>query len=589
MADQFYKSRWFLLSSGALFLIIVGLALAPFLISLDRFRPEIVAMIENETGRKIEIGSLRLSLLPTTHVEIAEFRVKNSEGFPEGNTLEVGKIDIGATIGSLLRRQLQVTSVNVSGVRLNLLEDSRGKTNYEALAQTAAAPLPQEGSGGEPLVTLKSIDAASARDVEVSFGGYDQSTKKASPFLSLSGLEADVKDIDLSFPDWLRKVALNANLKGAVLRSASLSKPLKLDDGVFAVKDGAGHGTIKLSLDTMRAEGEAKIPNIESPVIEFKLSAPEIDLQRLGALATTSKEAIATAQASSLSAARLLAQGEVEIQKLKLPPYSAERVKSTIKIYPGRIEADPFRFGFYGGSGDGSGRWNRAEAGSPLRASFNIRDADMLRLGAAYRPNATKRIAGTLEAHGRLDTLLDREAVAALRGQGSFSVRDGALQGVSIQGTLASLAKLFQVSVPSGDTRFSYFGADFEIRGQRIYSKAITLNAEQLSANGSGSAGFDGTLDYEGIGELTGQGQQSESQSGSSSPLKSIDRAFGGVVEKTLQTIGLMRVPFSVKGTAEDPKFALSGVPQPLGRGQKGQSQSPDKAKKKGLLDIFKR
>lgn len=50
-----------------------------------------------------------------------------------------------------------------------------------------------------------------------------------------------------------------------------------------------------------------------------------------------------------------------------------------------------------------------------------------------------------------------------------------------------------------------------------------------------------------------------------------------------------MRIPFSVKGATEDPKFALSGVPQPVMGGQKGKSNSQDKNKKKGLLDIFRK
>ena len=53
---------------GAVFLVVLLVALAiavPMLVDVDRYRPQVVAFIQEQTGKPAEIGRLTLTLFPT--------------------------------------------------------------------------------------------------------------------------------------------------------------------------------------------------------------------------------------------------------------------------------------------------------------------------------------------------------------------------------------------------------------------------------------------------------------------------------------------------------------------------------------------
>src|SRR5690349_6594154 len=111
--------RWALIGGAVLLTLVVGLLLVPLLVPVDHFRPLIVRLAEENTGRKVEIGALRLRLLPTIHLQVVNLHVKNPSGFPDGDTLAVKSLDIGTTLNSVLARRLDVTRVGLSGVEAN--------------------------------------------------------------------------------------------------------------------------------------------------------------------------------------------------------------------------------------------------------------------------------------------------------------------------------------------------------------------------------------------------------------------------------------------------------------------------------------
>ncbi|MFB3125970.1 MAG: AsmA family protein, partial [Candidatus Acidiferrales bacterium] len=108
MAVRWYQSKRFRLAAGGALLLLVGLLLIPFLVPVDRFRPAIIELLEQETGRKFGIESISLHLLPKLRLQVVNLRVKNPQGFPEGDTLVIERIDLGVPLGPLLRRQVQV-------------------------------------------------------------------------------------------------------------------------------------------------------------------------------------------------------------------------------------------------------------------------------------------------------------------------------------------------------------------------------------------------------------------------------------------------------------------------------------------------
>ena len=123
--------RWVLVGGGIVLLLAVGMLLVPFLVRVDHFRPAILRLVEQSTGRIVTADNLRLHLLPTVHLQMTNVHLKNPQGFPDGDTLVVRSLEIGTTLSSVFARRLDVTGIGLNGVDANLLETTGGKTNYD--------------------------------------------------------------------------------------------------------------------------------------------------------------------------------------------------------------------------------------------------------------------------------------------------------------------------------------------------------------------------------------------------------------------------------------------------------------------------
>src|SRR5665213_2280410 len=66
----------------AVCLLAASVLLAPVLFNLDRYRPEVISYFEENTGKKVEIGRLGLTLFPKVTIHIDRFGAKSPPLFP---------------------------------------------------------------------------------------------------------------------------------------------------------------------------------------------------------------------------------------------------------------------------------------------------------------------------------------------------------------------------------------------------------------------------------------------------------------------------------------------------------------------------
>jgi uncharacterized protein involved in outer membrane biogenesis len=120
-------------------LIVVGLAtilllalvfVAPALINVDRYRPQVISYLQEKTGLQVEIGRLALTFFPVT-IHIDHIGVKNPPIFPSGYVVEVARIDAELSVGALVHRQVVIKSLVLDDPVLNLASDPDGPWNFE--------------------------------------------------------------------------------------------------------------------------------------------------------------------------------------------------------------------------------------------------------------------------------------------------------------------------------------------------------------------------------------------------------------------------------------------------------------------------
>src|SRR5208282_429884 len=125
-------------------LAVLGLAIIiPMFFNVDKFRPQVIAQIQQKTGKPAQIGRLDLTILPQVAIRVADFSLGNPAGFPTGDFVQARKIYAVVDAFALLHHKVEITSLELDDLTLNMLEDTHGKWNFEnPPAKTSPPPDP---------------------------------------------------------------------------------------------------------------------------------------------------------------------------------------------------------------------------------------------------------------------------------------------------------------------------------------------------------------------------------------------------------------------------------------------------------------
>ena len=524
----------------------IAALVVPFLIPIDSYRPLLVWAVESATGRNVQIDSLKLFFVPTLHIRVANFRLMNPAGFPAGDAIFASSIDLGIAPQALLSRRLDVTYIAPSGVKVNVLRDAKGRSNFAVpiTSHPAAAPA--------AVFTLEPLGAVTVTDAEITFADALTSALPASDF-SLRGVSGTLGSIDTQAPDWARKLQIDADLRGAQLTLSNLTKPIDFHTGQLTIKGGAARSTFSLSVGNVDLAGEAAFARLDPLLISFAVTGPELDFK---SLATFLAGAHGSAAASTAKR-RLLAHGTVKIGKVLFAPLAASQLTGGLDIYTSAVRLNAWTVSAYGGTVRGNAELN-GSAGGPIAVTAQAHGLNVTQLLAAIG-SQSENVTGTLDANFRLTTLLANNPEQSLQTTGAFAVRNGSFPSIAFKG----------MTLPSGDSHFSSFGGDLRIARERGYSSKLTMVASEMQATISGSFGFDRSLQYSGHAVVD---PATQGTSLTSSPLlASLQPILAGVLQKN---VGLARVsvPFTLSGTLDNPQFAMAGTPQLIGGPSSGQA-----------------
>ncbi len=128
--------------------LILIVVIAPFLIPVNHFRPEIEQQASAALGRKVDVGNLSLSLfsgsLGADNLSIADDPKFSSSPFLTAKSVSVG-VEVMPLIFS---KTLNVTGVVIDSPQVSLIRNAAGDWNYSTLgaspqkAQSQASPAP---------------------------------------------------------------------------------------------------------------------------------------------------------------------------------------------------------------------------------------------------------------------------------------------------------------------------------------------------------------------------------------------------------------------------------------------------------------
>jgi uncharacterized protein involved in outer membrane biogenesis len=233
------------LALGLVILVLVSVGvlaiIIPLLVDVDRYRPQVAAQIQAQTGKPAQIGHLALTIFPEVAVRVDDFSLGNPPGFPTGQFVRAQRIYAVMEAFALLHRQVVIKSLELEAPDIHLLSDVHGKWNYESPPATKAAA-PDPPGDDKSSFSLGVISKVSVRHGELMAANLLASGATGPSLMEVHGASIDLKD-----------VALNVLTSAALQRSDSAAGELAaLTGGMSSVAYAAdaegplaAQGTIK--------------------------------------------------------------------------------------------------------------------------------------------------------------------------------------------------------------------------------------------------------------------------------------------------------------------------------------------------------
>ncbi len=306
--------KWiFVLALLAVVMLAVGGVLLVTLVDPNDYKEEIAQAVKEETGRELVYeGDIELSVFPWLGMEVGALQLGNAPGFGDEPFAKVRSASVSIKLVPLLSKQVEMGTVSLDGLTLNLMRDKSGKTNWDDLTkgkdktETSTEQPAEEAKasdGGKMDMTL-AVEGLEVRDANILWDDRMENKRYAlkNVNLDVSGFEMG-KPFDMVLAFGLDsdepKMAADINLKGTV--SFDLERK----------KYGVSGFDLKVA---------AKGDTLPGGSADVSLGASEIkaDLENQ----------VATIAGLTLSTMGIEANGAINAEKI----LDAPKVKGTIKV-----------------------------------------------------------------------------------------------------------------------------------------------------------------------------------------------------------------------------------------------------------------
>ena len=321
-------------------LLIAGAIIATRMIDPQQVKQLASEQVAKQTGRTLTIeGDVEFSFFPWVSVDLGRTTLSNAPGFGDQPMIAFDQLSASLKLLPLLSRKVEIDTVTLNGLRVNLQTDTDGRSNFDDLSRSAGTTAPStadadpaSSSAGLALagLTLGGIKIADARiaitdlaagsetivdeldlvsgqvipgqPVELSFSArVDTAEPELTHRISADLTMALNDELTLVTLDQL-KVALTT--EGETIPGGKLKADLTSAATVDLIADTLTVSQLQLQLAELKLIGELYATAISSePAFSGQLSVPTFDARKI--ISQFSSAPLVTADDNSLSAVQL--------------------------------------------------------------------------------------------------------------------------------------------------------------------------------------------------------------------------------------------------------------------------------------------
>lgn len=171
----------FLFGLVVLFFVVVvaGVVILPMVISPNDYKPQIIQIVKQETGRDLVIdGDIGLSVFPKIGLTLGRTELSNAPGFGQQVFARIDAIDIQVALMPLLNKQVEMDEVVLQGLSLNLHRKKDGSNNWDDLVGRSEDRSKKKKAGGKKPLELAALVIGGVRIEEAQIHWQDDQAGK---------------------------------------------------------------------------------------------------------------------------------------------------------------------------------------------------------------------------------------------------------------------------------------------------------------------------------------------------------------------------------------------------------------------------
>ncbi|MCW8983580.1 MAG: AsmA family protein, partial [Gammaproteobacteria bacterium] len=277
-------------------LTIILLIAIPLLVDPNDYRDEISELVATKTGRSLDIqGEIALSLFPWVGIELGKLSLSNAKGFGDSPFAMIERVDIKIKLLPLLRKAVEMDTIILHGLSLNLEKNQSGADNWGDLAQSQPK-------------TPNATQEAKAVTAPPSEPMQESSPTEMLSALAINGLEINRAHIGWNDQSQQQQIEINNfNLvSGAIGLDSEF--PLEIDFDAVITADAStppidGHIALNtlIKIDIEAAQYQLKQLHLKSDLKSPQLPGGRLETAVKGDLTADLQQQLARADGLTLS------------------------------------------------------------------------------------------------------------------------------------------------------------------------------------------------------------------------------------------------------------------------------------------------
>ncbi|TAK78270.1 MAG: AsmA family protein [Gammaproteobacteria bacterium] len=486
MMKRFFKYTGIALGLLVLLAIVLLVCLATF-VNPNQLKSYIINKIHLATGRELTIdGDLSWTLFPSLGVKVGHMVLSNPASFKQPTFAEIESATVSVKLFPLLHRQIESDGVEMKGMKLYLIRQANGQTNWQM--------------GGTSTTSSSTAAAAfglAVSNVTVSNAAITWQDEQSKQFFAINQFELHAKDIHLSQPFPIKISFQMSGKNPTVATPVTLSSDITLD----FVHQALSFADLTAQVANMKLAGKVDVTQLSNQphttghlqVLPFDvkewLRATGQDAATLQVLKELKGEVDFSA-GTTLQSVRL--QGDMKVDDVRASNIQLSDVNVHTQMTNGVLALSPITAAFYQGTLQGQAKVDLNQAVPQLRLQATLANVQM----EALMKDMGKQAKLTLSGTGNIDLQVTTSGANGnavmknLNGTGHVSLKDGAIKGIDIPYLLDHASSMIkhQTSTRSNthQTPFGALTASLNIRNGVIFNDDLFFDTPVTDTKGHG-------------------------------------------------------------------------------------------------------